>query len=59
MFPVCTSLPSNMRMQSDAASRPQDRVDFDIWKQRKGFPDLSLAARLMGNPLGGVCIQSD
>jgi hypothetical protein len=42
-----------MRMQSDAATRLQDRGDFDRQIQFDSSPDLSVAARLMRNSFGG------
>src|SRR3954464_15158016 len=35
----------------DAAPRPQDPSFFERWCQPEYCPDLSVAARLMGNPL--------
>jgi hypothetical protein len=35
----------------DAASRPQDRRFFERRAQLDRFPDLAVAARLMGRPL--------
>src|SRR3954471_4009213 len=37
----------------DAASRPQDPSFFEGRYQSERFPDLSVAAQLMGRPLGG------
>jgi hypothetical protein len=36
----------------DAASRPQDRGVFDGQNQFEHDPDVSVAAQLMGRPLG-------
>jgi hypothetical protein len=38
---------------ADAATRRQDRGFFGIQVRQERFPNLSVAARLMGNPLGG------
>ena len=38
----------------DAAARPQDRADFESCIQSNSFPDLSVAARVMGKALGGL-----
>jgi hypothetical protein len=36
------SLPPNQRMQSDAATRPQDRRFFDSWNRSESHLDLSV-----------------
>jgi hypothetical protein len=35
-------------------ARRQDPSVFERWIWHESFPDLSVAARLMGNPFGGI-----
>jgi hypothetical protein len=47
-----------MRMQPDAATRPQDQADFDTQIRLKRKSDLPMAARLMRRPLAGLMHSS-
>ncbi len=46
-----TPTPAQPAHAVDAATRPQDPSFFERWCRPEYFPDLSVAARLMGNPL--------
>jgi hypothetical protein len=50
---IIRQAPPNKAHATDAASRPQDRADFETWLRLKRVPGLSPAARLMRNSLGG------